>query len=448
MGALTEWVCEKIPSRPAILFNAIPGYPPDYRVVVNYLNSLSKVAYTVGLAPDLSARDFVELWRQRVGQIPSIPPVVRRDGPVMERMLSGDEINLLEFPGPLWHERDGGRYLGTGHVVVSQDPDGGWVNLGAYRAMTHDEKTIGLYISPGHHGRIHRDKYHARNQPMPVVMSLGHDPLLSLVGSMSVPYGVSEFDFAGGIREEPVEVIHGEITGLPFPATSEMVIEGECFPGEARQEGPFGEWTGYYGSSTRPEPFVRVRRIYARKDPIIMGAPPFRPALGGSYHGTAFRSAQIWNELEAAGVPDVRGVWSPEATGRLMSFVSIRQRYPGHARQAALVASQCHAAAYMSRFIVVFDEDVDIFDVNDALWAIATRVDPETSVEILRRCWSGPLDPIIPAEKKGFNSKMIIDACRPYEWRDKFPAVVCSDPKLLGEMERKWGELFLTKTSR
>jgi 4-hydroxy-3-polyprenylbenzoate decarboxylase len=146
MGALTEWVCEKIPSRPAILFDAIPGYPSDYRVVVNYLNSLSKVAYTVGLAPDISARDFVALWRCRVGQIPAIPPVVRRDGPVMERVLSGDEINLLDFPGPLWHERDGGRYLGTGHVVISQDPDGGWVNLGAYRAMTHDEKTIGLYL--------------------------------------------------------------------------------------------------------------------------------------------------------------------------------------------------------------------------------------------------------------------------------------------------------------
>jgi 4-hydroxy-3-polyprenylbenzoate decarboxylase len=104
-----------------------------------------------------------------------------------------------------------------------------------------------------------------------------------------------------------------------------------------------------------------------------------------------------------------------------LTVISIRQRYPGHARQAAMIASQCQGAAYLGRYVVVVDDDIDAYDIDDVLWAMCSRADPVDSAEILRRCWSGPLDPIIPRERKGFSSRMIIDACRPFEWRDKFP---------------------------
>jgi 4-hydroxy-3-polyprenylbenzoate decarboxylase len=106
---------------------------------------------------------------------------------------------------------------------------------------------------------------------------------------------------------------------------------------------------------------------------------------------------------------------------RFLTVISIRQRYPGHARQAALIASQCQGAAYLGRYVVVVDDDIDAYDIDDVLWAMCSRADPVDSAEILRRCWSGPLDPIIPPERKGFSSRMIIDACRPFEWRDQFP---------------------------
>ncbi len=422
IGALTDWVCNEVPNRSALLFEEIPGYDPGHRILVNALTSVSRVAYTVGESPALNERDFVLRWRQRMRAFRPIPPQEVSSGPVLENVAGGKEVNLLKFPAPLWHKEDGGRYLGTGDIVISRDPDEGWVNLGTYRAMVYDEGTIGLYISPGHHGRLHRERYHAQGKPFPVIISCGHDPLLFMAATMSHPYGVSEYDFVGGVRGEPVPVIRGEVTGLPFPAQAELVIEGESMPGETRPEGPFGEFTGYYASGTRPESFVRVRRIYHRNDPIILGLPPNRPYTGASYHMDLFRAAMVWEQMEAAGVPDVRGVWGCMA--QFWTFIAIHQRYPGHARQAALVASQCHAGAYMSRFFVVFDDDVNIFNINDVLWAMATRVDPEHSIEILRRCWSGPLDPIIPPERKGFNSKMIIDACRPFEWRDKFPRVI------------------------
>jgi 4-hydroxy-3-polyprenylbenzoate decarboxylase len=149
--------------------------------------------------------------------------------------------------------------------------------------------------------------------------------------------------------------------------------------------------------------------------------------------------------LERAGVPDVVGVYCPpEGNTRLLTVVAIRQRYPGHARQAGMIASQCHAAAYLGRFTVVVDEDIDPTDMKDVWWAMTTRCDPAEDIEILRRCWSGPLDPIVQRGKKGFNSRAVIDACRPYEWIKDFPASVIVPPELAQQVRQKWGKQILS----
>jgi len=123
--------------------------------------------------------------------------------------------------------------------------------------------------------------------------------------------------------------------------------------------------------------------------------------------------------------------------------VAIRQRYPGHARQAGVIASQCHAAAYLGRFTVVVDEDIDPTDMKDVWWAMTTRCDPAEDIEIIRRCWSGPLDPIVQKGKKGFNSRAIVDACRPYEWLKEFPASVRVPEDLARQVKEKWGKKVL-----
>jgi 4-hydroxy-3-polyprenylbenzoate decarboxylase len=149
--------------------------------------------------------------------------------------------------------------------------------------------------------------------------------------------------------------------------------------------------------------------------------------------------------MEKAGVPDVQGVWLTVSGGsRLVLVVSIKQRYPGHARQAALVASQCHAGAYLGRYVIVVDEDIDPSNNDDVMWAMASRSDPVEDIEIIRRCWSGPLDPIIHPSKKGFNSRAIIDACRPYEWMKDFPKVAESSKEVLDATEKKWGRVLFS----
>lgn len=435
IGGIADLVTE-MGNSPAVLFDSIKGYPRGHRVLINSLGSTRRLGLSLGMPPDLAPLEFVRTWRKKSRELKLVSPRTVKEGPVLENIRRGKEVNLFSFPAPRWFELDGGRYIGTGSVNITRDLEEGWVNLGTTRVVVHDATTVGFYIAPGRHGRIHRDKSFARGEPFKVAISLGHDPLIFLAGALEVPYGVCEYDFIGGILGRPVEVVEGITTALPVPATAEIVLEGECVQGEERVEGPFGEWTGYYGSSARLEPVVKIHSVMYRNDPVILGyTRKWRAPL---------KAALVWDDLENAGVPDVQGVWYHEAAGAAYLFlvISIKQRYPGHARQAGIIATQCHAAAYLGRYTVVVDDDIDPTNLDEVLWAVCTRSDPEKDIEILRRCWSGPLDPIIPKEKKGFNSRAIIDATRPFEWREEFPPVSRSSRELRERLTRRWGKLL------
>ena len=442
IGTIAELVSRQ-KNRPAVLFDEIPDYPAGYRVLVNAVGANDRMAFTWGLPMGLPLKELKEALRQKYKSLEPIKPVLVSDGPVMENVLTGDEVDLFAFPTPKWHEHDGGRYIGTGSVDITMDPEENWVNLGTYRVMIADRNHVCFYISPGKHGRIQRNKWLSQNEPMPVAISCGHDPTIFLVGSTEFPYGISEYEYAGAIKGQPIEVMKGPVTGLPIPAASELVLEGYVMPGETHMEGPFGEWTGYYGSDTRPEPVIEVKAVYHRNNPIILGSPPAKPPNERAFFGALFKSILIEDELAKAGIPDVAGVWCHEQGGaRLFVVVAVKQRYPGHAKQAAMVAGFCHAGAYLSRYVVVVDDDVDITDLNEVIWAMCTRVDPVKDIEIIKDCWSGPLDPIIPVGEKGLSSRAIINACRPIRWIDSFPKVVGASPELVEKTMARWRDLI------
>ena len=443
IGAITE-LAQHRENGPAVLFDEIKGYPKGYRLVVNSLGSLRRTALTLGLDTNVtSPMELVKAWRAYSKRIMPIPAMTVEWAPVMEHVDTGAAVNILKFPTPKWHEHDGGRYIGTGSVDITRDPEEGWVNLGCYRVMIHDERTVGFYISPGKHGRIHREKWFASGKPMKVAVSLGHDPLVFLAGSIEIPYGVSEYDWLGGVLGQPFEVIQSSETGLPLPANAEIVLEGTAYPDQKRDEGPFGEWTGYYASDVRPEPTIKVERVMYRSDPIMLGSPPGKPPSELTAYRSVLRSALIWDDMEKVGVPDIQGVWCHPAGGtRLLLIVSIKQRYAGHARQAGLAAMSCRPGAYLGRYVVVVDEDIDPTNTWDVLWAICTRSDPEKDIDIIRRMWSGPLDPIIPPEERGFNSRALIDATRPFEWKDRFPRVAISSQEVIEAARKKWGNIL------
>src|SRR5215216_1425542 len=222
------------PGNPAVLFDRIAGYPAGHRLVANVITSYARVALTLGLPHTLGATELVQACRAQSRDLRPIPAMTVDSGPVLQHRVTGSAVDATKFPAPVWHEGDGGRYIGTGCIVVTRDPDTGWVNAGTYRVQLHDEHTLGIYISPGKHGRMIRDKYWARGQACPVAVSVGHDPLLLLLGGLEVDYGTNEYDVAGGIRRTPLALVRAPATGLPVPETAGIVLEGEIPPGEGR----------------------------------------------------------------------------------------------------------------------------------------------------------------------------------------------------------------------
>ena len=445
MGTIAALSMKNARSAPAMIFNSINGFP-GYRMLVNQLGSAPRLCHTLGIGGgQASLRQVIELWRERFSRLQPLPHKVVAHGPILENVFTGDAVHLSRIASPLWHERDGGRYPGTACMVITRDPDSGSVNIGTYRVMAHDDTNLAFYISPGKDGRIHRESYFKQGKTCPVAICFGQHPLLYMMSATEFGHGLCEYDFAGAIAGEPVEVIEGPITGLPIPAWAEIAIEGEVDPTESRIEGPFGEATGYYGSSSRPEPVIRVKSILHRDNPIMCGAPPVRPPSEQVFFKNILCSVQIWDELEKAGVPGVKGVWRDT---RYWTVVAIEQKYPGHAKQAALIASQCRSGAYQGRFVIVVDDDIDPTNIDDVLWALRTRCDPESSIDIIRRCWSTHLDPIIPVSRKGLNSRAIIEATRPYEWIADFPPVVAPSPALEREVMKKWSHVIFNSNSK
>ena len=422
-------VCEMLhhtEESPAVLFDDIPGYPRGWRVLVNSLGNRARLANSLKLPHDIPTFDLVDAWAGLLDNAVPIPTKMVESGPITENVMRGDDIDLLRFPTPLWHPEDGGPYIGTGCGIITRNrDDANDVNMGTYRVQVHDKNTTGLYISPGKDGRLHRDGYFNNGEDMPAVIVAGFSPLQFMASGLEIPKGVSELEWVGGITGQAVETITGEFTGLPIPADAEIAIEGFLRHDLQREEGPFGEWTGYYASSARAEPVFEVKAVYYRNNPIILGCPPEKPPYEAQRFQQYGRSANLKREIVGAGVPGVTAAWTHSVGGcRLFNIIAIKQQYLGHSRQVGNIAAQVRQANYLGRIVIVVDDDIDITDLHEVIWAVTTRADPERDMKILTGALSGALDPAIHPDNKGTNSRLIIDACRPWEWKDRFPQAI------------------------
>jgi UbiD family decarboxylase len=415
VGGITE-VAAGTPECPALLFDAVKGFPRGLRIFTNATVSPQRAALALGIDPHLPPIDALREWRNRRGSLTMHKPKLVKEGPVFEN--STRAVDLDRFPAPTWHKDDGGPYIGSGSIVVMRDPDTGWVNASIYRVQVHGKDRVTVQFDhQGRHGAIIAKRYWDRGKPCPVAVVNGPDPSLFIAGFEYLPEGASEYDFAGAIRGRPLEAIEAPLTGLPVPARAEIVFEGHLI-NETLPEGPFGEFTGYYASDKRPAPVMKVEAAHWRNDPILLGSPPMKPPR--FHFGLPFRAASMWSQLEAAGVTDVVGAW--QHVGQLMTVIALKQRYAGHSKRAALIAA---AQSYMGRIVVTVDEDVDPSNLADVMWAITTRCEPSEQVDIVKSAWSSGLDPRITPEARSrgetSHSKIIIDACKPFGWKDRYP---------------------------
>jgi UbiD family decarboxylase len=449
IGALTEAVSEQIPGPPALLFDDIKDYPRGFRVLTRAVSSSSRLAMAVGLDPDLPKQELIRKATERFEETVLLPPREVDRAPLLENIADGDDIDLLRFPATMFVPQNGGRFLGTGDNFINRDPVSGYVNVGTYRMQVHTANLLGLWTSPGQQGRTICESYWREGKSAPVAVTFGGDPTNFVVSQLKLPWGTSEYDFVGGLRDAPLEVIRGEVTGLPIPARAEIAIEGEVPPPdvESRDEGPFGEWPGYYSGGTHgmgglPQPVIRVKKVYYRNDPIFCDETPMWP--GAPQFGFTLHAGLLWQQLRAAGVPGVVGVNIEDVS--YWVIISIKQAYPGHAKQVGAAALACSAAARHGRYVVVVDEDIDPTIWREVLWALETRVDPATDIDVIDGTWSTPLDPCMPQHKRASgdytNSRAIFYATRPFAEKDLFPQVSRAPKELQAAAMQKFGGLF------
>jgi len=223
-------------------------------------------------------------------------------------------------------------------------------------------------------------KYWAKGLPCPAAVACGQDPLVLHAAGLQLPAGLAEYDYAGWLRNMPVEVVRGETTDLPIPATAEIVLEGEMVPPETetRIEGPFGEYTGYYAGHKAPVAAFKVKSICHRNDPILLGYIPVGSWPFYWWDKNIPRAALMWDMIDKM-VPGVKGVWIIDEAGTMMPVISIEQQYAGQAKEAALVAATFSG---LCRFIIVVDDDIDPSNISDVIWALGTRCDPETGIDV------------------------------------------------------------------
>lgn len=435
---------------PALLFDNIAGNTSGASVLLNMLGaSKQRYALAVGLDPALSHADMIAATREVMRARIAPRRIAKSTAPVNEIVLTENEIDLTQFPAPKFWPGDGGRYIGTGNITLTSNPDTGRINVGCYRQMLHGPRRVGLYCSPGKHGGLDRDAWWARGKPCEVVAAYGVDPVMFMLAAQVFGMKESELDVAGGMMGRPVELTEAECVSLPIPANAELVVEGLLHQGDLADEGPLGEFTGYYGRERAPQPVMEVKAVHYRRTPILTAAlmAKYPSCEIGAYYAI-MRSARILDDLERIGVPGVVGAYAhpAAASGWGVIVVSLQQQYAGHAAQVLALASQCPAAAYYTKWIIAVDDDVDPTDFNEVLWALSTRCNPADDLDLLRNTWSTGLDPSqSPPEARPYGSKVLINACKPHRHIKQFPQTTLIRRKVYDHVAARWAEFGFTE---
>ncbi len=373
--ALGRLACER--DGPAILFRNVKDYGPDWPVFVNPIATWRRMAIALGLPPDTPVPRLYQVYGEREQNL--IPPKIVADAACKEVRLPGDKVDLFELPAPMVHEGDGGRYLGTWDLIVSKDPTTGWVNWGIYRFMVHNERLLTGFPRPTSHlGKMFLEHYVPKRQPMPIAIAIGCDLPSHLAAAATFKIGGNEAELAGGLGEQPVELVKCETSDLYVPASCEIVVEAEVLPDQIAQEGPYGEYPGYRTGEMGHAICARVTAITHRRRPIftvdVTGLKDCSSIVTSISGAIAIR-----RRLEKHGVP-VAAVYVPPEGAVHMTIVSVKR---GGAEIAERILNTLTARRALMSKIIVVDEDVDVFNLSAVLHAFATKCHPGTGIHVV-----------------------------------------------------------------
>ncbi len=449
---------------PALLFNNIGGYGPgddvwSRQVFTGGMSNNTRVAMALGLPKDAPVRDMIQACRYYMTQ--RVEPKKVETGKVKQNKHTGDDIDLYKIPVPRWHREDGGRYINTYQATVTMDPDTGVHNVGLYRGMLGEKPdTLPVLLWAAQNWGVHFQKWKEKGQKMPVAHVYGFEPTMSFCASAPVPTGVCEYDVMGAIRGEPVELVKCETVDLWVPADAEMVIEGyiDDDPATFEMEGPFGEYTGYFGGDQGPKHVTKVTCVTHRDDPIhrgtLEGTLP-KMLNENSVTSSIQRAGVAWNVLERAGVPGITDVHCAPANNGTTLMIQMHQTYRGQAKQAAAAIWGSNSSHLRYKTVWVVDEDIDIRDYGALDWALAYRVNAaEDDIVFFPATWGSLLDPSTRLADRdpflygtGKWTRMLIDATVNLDFEpeeqyqgNRYPRMVIPDDGDWARVNERWEE--------
>lgn len=399
---------------PAPFFQKIKDYPSGYRMFGEVLGSHRRIAIAMDLAPDTPIAQLQDEYFRRKNL--SLKPSLVKDGPCKEHVHIGDEVDLYEFPVPLVHEGDGGRYIGAWHLDITKDLDSGWVNWGMYRHMLHDRNTIALQTGPSSHiSRMRANSWTPRNRPMEVAIVIGTEPISGLCAASPITFGVPEVDIVGGIRNEPVELVKCETVDLEVPATAEIVIEGEISLDELRDEGPFGEYTGYIAGHKEPRPVIHVKAVTHRENPILTTGCEGTPVTNSHVIMSVARAAELRELLMQQGLP-VTQVSLPVETSNMLAVVAAKTPFMADEMASAIWGSR---AGRFTPYVIVVEDDVDPFNFAQVMHALFSKCHPYRGISKQEYAAGNALLPYLTQheQKNLLGAKVLFDCSWPRDWQ-------------------------------
>jgi 4-hydroxy-3-polyprenylbenzoate decarboxylase len=406
-------------NQPAVLFENVEGH--KYPILGNAFGSIDRLKLALNLDDFTEIGERIAMMsKMRVpssifGKLKMLPKLTEiadygpkqvESGPVNEVILTENEASLALLPITKSFPLDAGRFITFG-ITVTKNPETAIQNLGIYRLQVLGNKKAIMHWQVHKRGALHYQLNKDENKRTEVAIVIGADPATIFSAIAPVPEGMDKYFFAGITRKKGVKVVKCKTVDIQVPATSEIVLEGYVDPNEINIEGPFGDHTGYY---TPPEPYptFTLTGMMMRHDPIFLTTVVGKPILEDAYIGKV---------IERSFLPLIR-MFHPEVTDFSMppsgwfqglAIIAIRKRYPGQAKKV-MMGLWGMGQLSLTKIIVVVDDDVNIHNMNEVIWAVTTRSDPKRDVTLIENTPTDTLDPASPLINLG--SKMGIDATK------------------------------------
>ena len=446
---ITDRVCKE--HGPALLFENVRGY--NIPVLTNAFGSYRRMCLALGVnrleeigeeidhffqaeAPDSLIKKLKLI--PKLKRLSNVFPKLVKKAPCQEVVLMDKEVDLEKFPILHCWPKDGGPFI-TLPLVFTKHPITGVRNVGMYRLQVYDKNTTGMHWHPHKGGAQHYRVSERLGKRLEVAVAIGPDPATTYAATAPLPEDMDEILFSGFIRNEPVEMVKCITIDHEVPAHSQIILEGYVEPYERRLEGPFGDHTGYY-SLPDEYPVFHITCITHRKDIIYPATIVGRPPMEDCYMAKA--TERIFLPLIKKQLPEIVDINLPiEGVFHNLALVSIDKRYPGHAKKV-MHALWGLGQMMFTKIIIVFDKEVDVQNISEALWRLGNNIDPKRDIVFSE----GPVDALDHAAPQPlFGSKMGIDATRKWKeegFKRQWPDVVEMDKEIKEKIDKLWKKLF------